>query len=59
MISQVRDTGQITDLLAGSRPPVRNQPDAKGLWLASQLCDLTELRSGPAGTAVRLHMWLS
>jgi anti-sigma regulatory factor (Ser/Thr protein kinase) len=52
---QVRDRGQITDPLAGRR----RQPPAAGghgLWLAHQLCDLAELRTGPAGTTVRLHI---
>ena len=35
---------------------VHGQPGGYGLWLANQLCDLVQIRSLPAGTAVRLHM---
>ena len=27
----------------------------RGVWLANQLCDLVQIRSGAAGTVVRLH----
>jgi anti-sigma regulatory factor (Ser/Thr protein kinase) len=30
----------------------------RGLWLANQLCDLVQIRSGARGTVVRLHMRL-
>jgi len=55
IVCQVHDSGQITDPLAGR---VRHGPDDRGhgLWLVNQVCDLVELRSGEAGTAVRLHM---
>ena len=56
VICQLRDTGQITDPLAGSHPPASDLPDGKGLWLVNQVCDLTELHTGPAGTTIRLHM---
>ena len=31
-------------------------PEAVGVWMANQLCDLVQVRSGPAGTVVRLHV---
>jgi len=51
----VHDVGRITDPLAGR---VRHGPDdsGHGLWLVNQVCDLVELRSGDAGTTVRMHM---
>lgn len=56
---QVEDTGQVTDPLAGRLP---KDPAAlgsgRGLWVVQQLCDLVQIRSGPAGTAIRLHMRL-
>jgi anti-sigma regulatory factor (Ser/Thr protein kinase) len=58
VICQVRDTGQITDPLAGSHPPARDLPGGKGLWLVNQVCDLTELHTTAAGTTIRLHMRL-
>jgi anti-sigma regulatory factor (Ser/Thr protein kinase) len=56
LICQLDDTGYIADPLAGRRPPDHNHPGGQGLWLVNQVCDLVELRSGPAGTTIRLHM---
>jgi len=55
ILCQVHDQGCITDPMAGR---VRFGPDGRGhgLWLVNQVCDLVELRSGPAGTTVRMHM---
>jgi len=55
VLCQVHDVGRITDPLAGR---VRHGPDdsGHGLWLVNQVCDLVELRSGDAGTTVRMHM---
>jgi anti-sigma regulatory factor (Ser/Thr protein kinase) len=57
IVCQVQDQGQITDPLAGK---VRPAPDAsgggRGLWLVHQVCDQVEIRSGKAGTTVRIHM---
>ena len=55
IVCQVDDQGEITDPLAGR---VRHGPDDRGhgLWLVNQVCDLVELRTGPAGTTVRMHM---
>lgn len=55
VLCQVWDRGWIADPLAGR---VRRPADGPGhgLWLVHQVCDLVELRSGPAGTQVRVHM---
>ena len=55
VLCQVHDSGRITDPLAGR---VRHGPDDRGhgLWLVNQVCDLVELRSGDAGTTVRIHL---
>ena len=55
IVCQVHDRGEITDPLAGR---VRQGPGdrGQGLWLVNQVCDLVELRTGPAGTTVRMHM---
>jgi anti-sigma regulatory factor (Ser/Thr protein kinase) len=60
IICQVNDGGRITDLLAGrlSRDPVA-AGGGRGLWVVQQVCDLVQIRTGPAGTAVRLHMHLN
>jgi anti-sigma regulatory factor (Ser/Thr protein kinase) len=55
IVCQVRDSGCINDPLVGRHAP---GPDleARGVWLANQLCDLVAIRSGPDGTHVRLHL---
>ena len=58
VICQVQDTGHITDPLAGRCRPAAGAAGGHGLWVVHQLCDLVELRSGPAGTVIRLHMRL-
>jgi anti-sigma regulatory factor (Ser/Thr protein kinase) len=58
-VVQVHDNGQIADPLAGTlRPAPASDRRGRGLWVVNQLCDLVEVRSGPDGTTVRLHMLL-
>lgn len=57
LLCQVQDQGWIADPLAGRRRRAAAEP-GHGLWVVNQLCDLVELRSGRAGTTVRLHMRL-
>jgi anti-sigma regulatory factor (Ser/Thr protein kinase) len=57
LLCQLQDQGRITDPLAGRRRRAATEP-GHGLWVVNQVCDLVELRSGPAGTTVRLHMRL-
>jgi anti-sigma regulatory factor (Ser/Thr protein kinase) len=56
VICQVSDTGRITDPLVGLRRPLG--PGGLGLWVVNQVCDLVELRTGPRGTTIRMHMSL-
>ncbi len=58
IISQVADTGQITDPLARHRVPSDGLLGGNGLWLVNQVCDLVQVRTGQAGTTTRLHMRL-
>jgi anti-sigma regulatory factor (Ser/Thr protein kinase) len=58
LLCQVADSGVIGDPLVGLRRPRLDQPGGQGLWLVNQVCDLVELRTGPAGTVVRLRMRL-
>jgi anti-sigma regulatory factor (Ser/Thr protein kinase) len=58
VVCEVRDAGTIDDPLAGRRVPSLDRVGGRGLWLANQLCDLVQLRSGAAGTVIRLHMCL-
>ncbi len=55
ILCQIQDQGWISDPLAGR---TRHPPEARehGLWTVNQICDLVELRTGPAGTTIRLHM---
>jgi anti-sigma regulatory factor (Ser/Thr protein kinase) len=55
IICQIQDQGWITNPLAGR---IRHPPDERGhgLWVVNQVCDLVELRTGQAGTTVRMHM---
>jgi anti-sigma regulatory factor (Ser/Thr protein kinase) len=60
VICQVQDEGQITDPLAGIVRPAPHSPGGgRGLWLVRQVGDGVEIRSGPAGTTVRVHMRLA
>jgi anti-sigma regulatory factor (Ser/Thr protein kinase) len=57
VICQVQDQGQITDPLAGRVRPAPDAPGGgRGLWVVYQACDRVEIRTGPAGTTVRVHM---
>lgn len=55
LVCEVSDDGVIRDPLAGRQPPALEWTNGRGLWLANQLCDLVQVRSGAAGTVIRLH----
>jgi anti-sigma regulatory factor (Ser/Thr protein kinase) len=59
LVCQVQDSGHIADPLAGRHLAVPDAGDSHGLLIVHQVCDLVELRSGPSGTAIRLHMRLN
>ena len=56
LVCEVVDEGVITDPLVGRREPPLDRTGGRGLWLANQLCGLVQIRSGAAGTTVRLHV---
>jgi anti-sigma regulatory factor (Ser/Thr protein kinase) len=56
LVCEVADDGVITDPLVGRRQPPLERTGGRGLWLANQLCRLVQIRSGAAGTTVRLHV---
>lgn len=56
LMVEVEDRGRIEEPLVGRLRPGIAQEGGRGLWLANQLCDLVQIRSGDAGTTVRLHM---
>ncbi|MEV5962024.1 sensor histidine kinase [Kribbella sp. NPDC051952] len=55
LICDVADRGRIDDLLVGRVLPPLDGFGGRGVWLANQLCDLVQLRSGDDVTQVRLH----
>jgi anti-sigma regulatory factor (Ser/Thr protein kinase) len=56
IICEVAGNGLITDPLVGRRRPDPRRGSGLGLWIVNQVCDLVQLRSGPEGTVVRMHM---
>jgi len=59
VICQVHDSGRIEDPLAGRlRPDPADLGGGRGLWVANELCDLVEIRTGRNGAQIRLHMRL-
>jgi anti-sigma regulatory factor (Ser/Thr protein kinase) len=55
LVVEVEDKGVIDEPLVGRIRPDQTQLSGRGLWLANQLCDLVQIRSGMHGTCVRLH----
>jgi anti-sigma regulatory factor (Ser/Thr protein kinase) len=58
LVCEVRDIGRIDDPLVGRRVIEWEDERGRGLWMANQLCDLVQIRSGPRGTTIRIHCWL-
>ncbi len=56
LLTEVEDRGRIEEPLVGRLRPELTQEGGRGLWLANQLCDLVQIRSGESGTVVRLHL---
>jgi anti-sigma regulatory factor (Ser/Thr protein kinase) len=56
LVCDIRDAGRITDPLVGRERPPADQVGGRGLWIANELCDLVQIRSGEQGTHVRLRM---
>jgi anti-sigma regulatory factor (Ser/Thr protein kinase) len=59
VVVEVEDAGRIEEPLVGRIRPTQTQLSGRGLWLANQLCDLVQIRSGINGTTVRLHTELA
>jgi anti-sigma regulatory factor (Ser/Thr protein kinase) len=58
LVCEVQDRGLIEDPLIGRVRPSTAPSAGRGLWIANQLCELVQIRSGPQGTQVRLHKQL-
>ncbi|MDQ1599259.1 MAG: hypothetical protein QOD68_733 [Actinomycetota bacterium] len=59
VICEISDAGSIADPLVGRENPAVDRLGGRGLWMANQLCDLVQVRSGAFGTVVRLHVHLA
>jgi anti-sigma regulatory factor (Ser/Thr protein kinase) len=59
VVCEAGDAGRIDRPLVGRERPRSDQTSGRGLWLANQLCDLLQVRSGSSGTTVRMRMSLS
>ena len=57
LVVEVRDSGRITDPLVGRGLLDLQSEHGRGIWMANQLCDLVQVRSGVTGTQVRLYAW--
>lgn len=55
-VCEVRDNGQLDDAMVGRIQPDYTGTGGRGMWLVNQLCDLVQVRSGSAGTVVRIHL---
>jgi anti-sigma regulatory factor (Ser/Thr protein kinase) len=56
VVCEVKDPGRVRDPLAGRHLPALDDVGGWGLYIAHQVCDLVQLRSGPQGTVVRMRM---
>ena len=55
LVIEFQDAGTIEEPLVGRLHPEPTQEGGRGLWLANQLCDLVQIRSGAGGTQIRLR----
>jgi anti-sigma regulatory factor (Ser/Thr protein kinase) len=53
-VCELRDAGRFEPSATGRLRPAPGQANGYGLWLAQQLCDQVQIRSGARGTVVRL-----
>ena len=58
LVVEVQDLGVIDDVLVGRGAVDLGSENGRGVWIANQLVDLVQVRSGRHGTQVRLHTWL-
>jgi anti-sigma regulatory factor (Ser/Thr protein kinase) len=55
LMCEIHDAGHIEGPLIGGTRPTPDQHSGRGLWLVHELCDLVQIRSSAAGTAIRVH----
>ena len=57
LVCEIHDDGQLHDPMSGRAAPALDADHGRGLWIANQLSDLVQVRSGDFGTRVRIHAW--
>lgn len=55
VICEGRDTGRLTDPLAGRRPAEPDKTSGRGLLMVNELADLVRVHTSPGGTAIRAY----
>jgi anti-sigma regulatory factor (Ser/Thr protein kinase) len=58
LVVEIHDQGWIEDPLVGQGLLDLQAEAGRGIWMANQLCDLVQVRSGDRGTQVRLWSWI-
>lgn len=58
VVCEVRDSGRLTDPLAGRRPPERGQIGGRGLMLVNYVADLVRVQTTDHGTVIRFYLSL-
>lgn len=58
VVCEVSDAGHIADPLVGRSSREFDAEGGRGLWMVNHLCDLSQIRTGPGGTVIRLHAGL-
>ncbi|MEW2356763.1 sensor histidine kinase [Spirillospora sp. NPDC029432] len=51
--------GRLEDRFLGCFPPRHYKPGETAMWAVRRLCHIVEIRSGPGGTRVRMHLRLA
>ena len=57
LVVEISDSGRIDDPLVGRGLLDPDSENGRGIWMANQLCELVQVRSGTRGTQVRLWAW--
>jgi predicted small metal-binding protein/anti-sigma regulatory factor (Ser/Thr protein kinase) len=57
LVCQLDDAGVIDDPMIGRSASAPPRSRERSIRLANELCDLVQVRSGAAGTVVRVHSW--
>jgi anti-sigma regulatory factor (Ser/Thr protein kinase) len=59
LVCEVRDSGHLSDPLAGRRPPRPDHPTGRGLLLVNALADLVRTHTTPHGTTIHALLRLT